>query len=72
MVALLLTIALNNGINDFTTHQTAPSGHPNLTTRGHIHKVINNHHSLTARALHVPSPPQKGLILTNRLIKKKA
>jgi hypothetical protein len=72
MMLLLLTMALNNGINDFSTHQTPPSGHPNLTTRGYIHKMIDNHRSLTARTLHMHSPPQKWFCITNRLIKKKA
>jgi hypothetical protein len=52
MVSLLLTVIFNQWINDFSTHQTPPARHPNLATRGHVHKVIYNHCSLASWALH--------------------
>jgi len=63
MVLLLQTMTLNNWINYFTTHQTPPPRHPNLTTRGHIHKVINNHRSLAARTFHKISLPLHVIVI---------
>jgi hypothetical protein len=52
MVLLLPAVILNQWINDFSTHQASPARHPNLATRGHVHKVIHNHGSLASWALH--------------------
>jgi hypothetical protein len=71
MLFLLPTMTLNNWINNFTTHQTPPPGHPNLPTRGHIHKIINNHRSLTSRTLHTGSIPQKGSGVSIGKLRKK-
>jgi len=52
MVLLLPAVILNQWINNFSTHQAPPARHPNLATRGHVHKVIHNHGSLASWALH--------------------
>jgi hypothetical protein len=52
MLLLLLTVILDQWINDFSTHQAPPARHPNLATCGHIHKMVDYHRSLTSGALH--------------------
>ncbi len=39
-------------IDDFSAHQTPPTRHPDFPARGHIHKMIHHHGSLTSRTLH--------------------
>jgi hypothetical protein len=50
--ALLLTMLFDDGIDDFSTHQTPPARHPYLSACGHVHKVIDDHGALTSGALH--------------------
>jgi hypothetical protein len=52
MFTLLLTMIFNQRIEDFSTHQTPPARHPDLSTRSHVHKVINNHCALATCTLH--------------------
>jgi hypothetical protein len=52
MFTLLLTMMLNQRIDDFSTHQAPPTRHPDLSTCSHVYKVIHNHRSLASGTLH--------------------
>jgi hypothetical protein len=64
MFTLLLTMMFNQRIDDFSTHQTPPARHPDLSTRSYVHKVIHNHCALASGTLHPSNLLQHGVCVS--------